>query len=157
MSSIGKSLQKTNALQVIRHLSTGMSVIDACRTVGIPRSSFYYFIEHNPEEIAEAQALIEANNQEQLRLILSSKNEILRKVICAGLADDTTPKDRLAIFIKLSEIENKLTKSFRIDNEIERQAAEFLTRGPKLVQVNSRLSVSASTVTIESEISKQDV
>jgi hypothetical protein len=29
----------------------------------MPRSSFYYIIEKNPEAIAEAQAIIEANNR----------------------------------------------------------------------------------------------
>jgi len=55
-------------------MHAGLSVVDACRMVGMPRSSFYYIVENNPEAIAEAQAIIEANNREQLGLILASKN-----------------------------------------------------------------------------------
>jgi hypothetical protein len=46
-----------------------------------------------------------------LGLILASKNEILRKVIDAGQADEIKPKNRLAIFMKLSELADSLTKS----------------------------------------------
>jgi len=151
MKSIGKTTRVNNALQVIQHMNTGMSVVDACRIVGMPRSSFYYIIENNPEAIAEAQAIIEANNREQLGLILASKNEILRKVIDAGLANETKPRDRLAIFMKLSEIAAGLTKGLGIDNDIESQAHEFLKHGPKLVQAKSRFTATQTTVTIESE------
>jgi hypothetical protein len=130
---------------------TGMSVVDACRMVGISRSSFYYIIENNPEAIAEAQAIIEANNREQLGLILASKSQILRKVIDAGLADETKPKDRLAIFIKLSELADGLTKGLGIDSDIENQAHEFLKHGPQLVQAKSRFTATQTTVTIEGD------
>src|SRR4030067_2606608 len=126
MKSVTKASRVNNALQVIQHMNDGMSVVDACRMAGMPRSSFYYIVENNPESIADAQAIIEANNREQLGLILASKNEILRKVISAGLADETKPKDRLAIFMKLSELADGLTKDMGIDSGIENQAHEFL-------------------------------
>ena len=110
MKSIGKTSRVNNALQVIQHMHAGMSVVEACKVVGMPRSSFYYVVENNLEEIAEAQVIIEANNREQLGLILASKNEILLQVIDAGLAEETKPTDRLAIFIKLSELAVGLTK-----------------------------------------------
>lgn len=49
-------------------------------------------------------SIIDANNREQLGLILLSKTEMLRKVIEDGLADDTKPKDRLVIYMKLNEL-----------------------------------------------------
>jgi hypothetical protein len=151
MKSIGKTTRVNNALQVIEHMNAGMSVVDACRMVGMPRSSFYYIVENNPEAISEAQAIIEANNREQLGLILSSKNEILRKVIVAGLADETKPKDRLAIFMKLSELADDLTKGLGIDSDIENQAHEFLKHGPQLVKAKSRFIATQTTVTIEGD------
>jgi hypothetical protein len=51
------------------------------------------YFKNKPEEIVEAQAFIEINNREQLGLILANKNELLRKVIDAGLAEETKPKD----------------------------------------------------------------
>jgi hypothetical protein len=151
MKSIGKVTRVNNALQVIQHMHAGMSVVDACRAVGMPRSSFYYIVENNPDEIAEAQAIIEANNREQLGLIIANKNAILGKVIDAGLAEETKPKDRLAIFMKLSELADGLTKGMGIDSDIENQAHEFLKHGPQLMQAKSRFTAIQTTVTIEGE------
>jgi len=35
--------------------SNDMTVVEACRAVGMPRSSFYYILENNPEAVAEVQ------------------------------------------------------------------------------------------------------
>lgn len=56
--------------QVIQNMFGGMTVVDACREVGMPRSTFYYLVENNPEAIAYIQAVIDINNREQLGLIL---------------------------------------------------------------------------------------
>jgi hypothetical protein len=66
MKPITKASRVNNALQVIQHMNNGMTVVEACREVGMPRSSFYYIVENNPEAIAEIQTLIDANNREQL-------------------------------------------------------------------------------------------
>ena len=49
----------------------------AGRVVGLPRSAFYYTLENNSETVAEVQAIIHANNREQLGLIQPSKNQLL--------------------------------------------------------------------------------
>jgi hypothetical protein len=132
-------------------MNDGMSVVEACRAVGMPRSSFYYIVENNPEAIAEVQALIEANNREQLGLILLSKTEMLRKVIEDGLSEETKPKDRLAIYIKLSEMINDLTQGMQIESEAAKEAYEFLKQGPMLVKAKSRFTATQTTVTIEAD------
>jgi ACT domain-containing protein len=58
-----------------------MIVVDACREVGISRSYFYYIVEKNPDAMADIQAIINANNREQLVLILQHKMEIFEKII----------------------------------------------------------------------------
>jgi len=90
---------------------------DACRDVGVPRSSFYDICKRNPEAVAKIQEIIEANAQQQLGLILSHKTSILRKVISDGLADTTKPKDRLAIYKALGESLDGLTQSLEIDSQ----------------------------------------
>jgi hypothetical protein len=45
------------ALQIIQHMHAGVTMVKACRIVGMPLSSFYYIIEKNPEAIAEMQSL----------------------------------------------------------------------------------------------------
>ena len=101
--------------------------------------------------MAEAQVIIEANNREHLGLILASKNEILRKVIEAGLAEEIKPKDRLAIFMKLNELVDSLTKVMGMESDIENQVHEFLKDGPQLVKAKSRFTATQTTVTIEGE------
>lgn len=151
MKALAKSSRVNSALQVIQLMNDGMSVVDACKAVGIPRSSYYHTMRENPEAVAEIQAIIEANKREQLGLILMSQNEILKKVIDAGLAEETKPRDRLAIFQKLNEIANTMTKSVETESDIERQAQEFLSHGPQLVPGRSRFTATQTTVTIETD------
>jgi hypothetical protein len=109
MKSLAKASRVNTAMQVIQHMNEGMSVVEACQTVGMPRSSFYYIVENNPEAIAEFQDIINASNREQLGLMLLSKNALLRKVIEDGLSDKTKPRDRLAIFLKLNILSQQIT------------------------------------------------
>ena len=53
MQSLAKASRLNAALQVIQHMNAGMTVVEACREVGIARSSFYYIVENNPEAMAE--------------------------------------------------------------------------------------------------------
>jgi len=151
MKSIGRASRVNKALQVIQHMHAGMSVVDACRIVGMPRSSFYNIVENNPEAIADVQDIINANHREQMGLILLSNNELLRKVIEDGLSDKTRPRDRLAIFLKLNDLIQQMTQNHQVDTELENQAHEFLKHGPQLVKAQSRFTASQTTVTIESE------
>jgi len=148
MKSLAKASRMNIALQVIQGVNAGMTVVEACREAGMSRSSFYYIVENNPEAIAEVQAIIDACNREQLGLMLLCKNELLRKVIEDGLSDKTKPRDRLAIFLKLNDLIQQMTKNQQVDEELERQAHEFLKQGPPLVKVKTRFT---ATVSYETE------
>jgi hypothetical protein len=52
----------------------------------------------------------------------------------------------------LRELLDELTQSLQIDNNIEREAANFLRRGPSLRKTTSRLTATETTFTIESEM-----
>jgi len=45
------------ALQVIQQMHAGVTMVEACRIVGVLRSSFYYIMEKNPQASAEMQSL----------------------------------------------------------------------------------------------------
>ncbi len=64
MKSLTKASRVNTALQVIQHMKNGMTVVEACRMVGMPYSSLYSIPKNNPEEIAEFQAIIDAHNLE---------------------------------------------------------------------------------------------
>ena len=151
MKAITKASRLNTALQVIQHMNKGMTVVEACQTVGIPRSSFYYIVQNNPEAIAEFQAIIDASNREQLGLIVMSKNELLRRVIEAGLSGDTSPRDRLAIYSTLQKLTDQATKAQKSLNENEQRALEFLKQGPRLAQAKSRIATE-TTVTVRHEV-----
>jgi hypothetical protein len=51
MKSITKASRINAVTQVIQHLNSGISVVEACKDVGMTQSSFYYIVENNPEAI----------------------------------------------------------------------------------------------------------
>ena len=152
MKAITKSSRVNSAIQVIQRMNDGMTVVDACEEVGIPRSTYYDIIKNNPEVIAEYQEMVEANAKEQLGMILLHKNRILHKIIEDGLSDGTSPKDRLAIYKGLNELVDNLSQNLQIESQAAAEAHEFLKRGPVIRKMESRLTTSQSIVTIETEV-----
>ena len=151
MKDIAKTSRVNTALQVIHHMNDGMTVIAACKEVGIPRSTFYDVVNKNPEAVTEYQEIVEGNARIQLGLILFHKNEILQKVIEDGLSDNTSPRERLAIYKALNELEGGLTDSLRIESQAAAEAHEFLKQDPVTSHKVSRLTATQTSVTIESE------
>jgi hypothetical protein len=137
MKSLTKASRINAVTQVIQHMNSGMKVVDACREVGMPRSSFYYIVENNPQAIADIQAIIDIYNREQLVLILHHKMEIFEKVIQDGLSDKTSPRARLAIYMKLTQLTDELMESLQRD---EIPDVGFPLTGPKLVKAESRFA-----------------
>jgi hypothetical protein len=137
MKSLAKASRINAVTQVIQYMNSGMTVVDACREVGMPRSSFYYIVENNPRAIADIQTIIDASNREQLALILQNKMEIFEKIIQDGLSEKTSPRDRLAIYMKLTQLSDELMESFQRDEITD---VGFLLTGPKLVKAESRFA-----------------
>jgi hypothetical protein len=138
MKAITKASRINAMTQVIHNMYGGMSVVEACREVGMPRSTFYYMMDNNPEVIANIQDVIDISNREQLRLILEHRLEIFDKVLQDGLSEKTPPRARLAIYIKLIQLTDDLMDKLQRENP---QEIDFLT-GPKLVKIGSRLAPS---------------
>jgi hypothetical protein len=151
MKDIAKTSRVNSALQVIQHINEGMTVVSACKEVGIPRSTFYDVVKKNPEAITKYQEIVEANARSQLGMILFHKNEILQKVIEDGLSERTPPRERLAIYKALNELEVGLTDTLRIESQAAADAHEFLKHGPMTSQKVSRLTATQTSVIIESE------
>jgi len=132
-------------------MNDGMTVVEACKEVGMPRSTFYDIVNKNPEVVTEYQEIVDANYRHQLGLILFHKNEILQKVIEDGLSEGTPPRERLAIYKALNELEGGLTDALRIESQAAEEAHEFLKQGPITSQKVSRLTATQTSVIIESE------
>ena len=140
MKSLAKASRVNTALQVIQHLNDGMKVVEACRAVGIPRSTFYYILQNNPQAFADIQAIIDASYREQLRLILINQIAVLDRITQDGLSDKTKPKDRVAIYSKLTDLLDDLTHRLDSENETTNDGDISFLTWPTLVQVESRFS-----------------
>jgi hypothetical protein len=151
MKALTIASRVNSAKQVMQHMNSGMTVIAACEEVGIPRSTYYHLVKTHPEAMAEYQEMVEANARHQFGLILSHNNQILKKVIKDARSDETSPRDRLAIFKMLTELGEKLSQVTQIDSQLEASAQEFLSRGPTTMPMKSRLTATRETVTFESE------
>ena len=106
---------------------------------------------NNPDAFAEMQARIDADNREQLAMIQLSKPEMLRRIIQDGLSADTKPKDCLAIFLKLSELDNKMSQALQVENEAENSIHELLKQCPKTSVQVSRYSATQTTIKVDTE------
>jgi hypothetical protein len=53
MNSLAKASCINTTLQVIQHMNDGMTVVEACQAVEMPRSWLYYIVENYPEAIAD--------------------------------------------------------------------------------------------------------
>ncbi|MGB7096742.1 MAG: helix-turn-helix domain-containing protein [Anaerolineales bacterium] len=151
MKDITKASRVNTALQVIQHMNDGMTVVSACKEVGIPRSTFYDVVKKNREAVTEYHEIVEANARHQLGVILFHKNEILQKVIEDGLSEKTAPRERLAIYKALNDLEIGLTDTLRIESQAAADAHKFLKQGPVTSQKVSRLTATQTSVIIESE------
>jgi ACT domain-containing protein len=151
MKALTKASRINHAIQVMQHMNSGMTVVDACKEIGIPRSTYYHLVKTHPEAMAEYQEMVEANARMQLGLILSSKTQILEKVVEDAMSEETSPRDRLAIYKTLSELGEGISQTSRKQDQIEAAAQEFLKRGANTARQKSRFIASRETVTIESE------
>ena len=123
--------------------------MDACQAVGMPRSSFYSTLDHNPEVIADIQVSIDTQQRQQLVLIFESMPIMLSKLIEDGLSTSTSPRDRLAIFSKLNELANNYSSNLQVNDQLSNEAQAFLKRGPTLVPAKSKLTATERTITLE--------
>jgi len=145
MATIKKSIRTTQALQVIKHSTGGMTVSQACREVGIARSSFYYFIVHNPDAIASFQELERATNLLEITLILAKKVDILELFIQDALSSTTKPRDRLKIIKYMNERMDALEEKLQFYSRPDVGNLRDMLTGPTLVEETSRFSAFSPT------------
>ena len=115
MKAIVKASQLETIFQIIQNMFNGMTVSEACKAVGMPRSTFYYFMANNPEKVAEINALLQETLSQQATLLLIGKTEMLQKLIENGLSDKYTPKSRLDFYRKLDLLLDQLIIGLQLD------------------------------------------
>ena len=148
METPAKAARINMTLMVIRHTNDGMTVVTACREVGLARSTFYDICKRNPERIEAFNKMIEASEREELSMILTSQVSILGKVIKDGLDENTTPSQRLTIQKALSERLDKLEEEY-LRWSSNPEAIKKLLSGPILKPAQSRIYPSQPAETVE--------
>ena len=67
------------------------------------------------------------------------------------MSDSIAPRERLAIYKALNELEGGLTDALRIESRTRYSQPDFLKQGPVTSQQVSRLTATQTSITIESE------
>ena len=142
MATPAKAARVNSAIQVIQRMHEGMTAVDACLEIGLPRSTFYDIVKKNPEAFAEIQKLISINNHEQFLMVLCSQTQLLQKIIDDGLSDKTRIRDRLTIYMKLSDLLDNLMQNMEEQYQKEKrgQVRDYQTAMPELRVIKSRFS-----------------
>jgi ACT domain-containing protein len=150
MDTPAQAARANQALMVVRMTNDGMTVVNACMEVGIPRSTFYYIFNNHPEFFTELREMVEANEREQLMTLLNHRLDILYKLIDAALAESTKPRQLLAIYKELTKRMDQLAEKVLRPDVDNAGFGELLT-GPKLKTRKSRFSPSQEVIDINSE------
>jgi len=105
--------------------------VDACKEIGLSRSTFYYIFNREREALSEFQELVKANRNETFLMILETQTTLLQKTIEAAMSDDTKLKDRLVVLKVLDDMRVNLFEALRMDTFSNKVSVETF-RGPTL-------------------------
>ena len=133
-----KKMVRTNqALKVLKLTTDGMTIVSACREVGIRRGAFYRFINHNPGIMDTIKELQLASNLNQLLRIFENQLNVLEELMLDGLSKDTPPRERLLIAKYLERRLDQLVGELpiAIDGVLESHANPIPM--PKVMQAKS--------------------
>jgi hypothetical protein len=138
MDTPAKTSRTNLAIQVIQETNKGLTVVAACKEVGLARSSFYEIYRKNPEVFIKYQQIVEASERAELVMIASTQLARIKKIIEDAIAEGTSPRDRVTIakflFEKMNELEGKYTKG----SSTNKSAKDILT-GPVQRHIESRI------------------
>ncbi|MCL4561931.1 MAG: hypothetical protein M1281_15150 [Chloroflexi bacterium] len=141
MDTIAKISRTNRALKVIENAGKGMTIVEACKDVGLPRTTFYDICKRNPQLVLDFRAQVEKNYQIQALMILMSQRQILDRIIEDGLDDATRPAARVAVFKALNNYLEILMDRVGInDPGVGDVDVKDLLSGPVLHQGTSRFS-----------------
>lgn len=139
MVTPAKSARTNLAIQVYKQAQTGMTVSEACKEVGLPRSSFYFIFHNNPEAFAEFQEIIKAEEKREFVKLILSHRAILDELIQDARSPTTSPRDRLAIAKRFDERIEELMRKSGVSGNDDKSARDILT-GPVREHAQSRFS-----------------
>jgi hypothetical protein len=132
MQSVKHLARQQQALQVIHLMTTGMTQVEACKHVGIPRSTFYLITSHEPEILHTAQEVHQAHLRDQYEELLVQRSALLLRLVEDGLNPKTKPRDRIAILKFLDLVLGELSENIKRHERSEPDLKSLFT-GPTLL------------------------
>jgi hypothetical protein len=148
METPAKSARINQALTVLRNVQDGMTVIAACREVGIARSTFYDVCKRHPEHIEDFDNAIRANELAELYIIFDNHFAILDELLADALDDKTKPRQRLAIKKYFDERVEQLSEKY-LRRRSNPQTTKSFLNGPELEPGKSRFYTSQPVMGID--------
>ncbi len=139
MNETRRNSRVTRALDVIKLTEEGMTVVDACHEIGLPRSTYYFIIKSEREALSEYQLMKRAIQLEQILKILFSEDEILEKLIEKANSEDSSIKEIVSVLKYMDQKKEDLIQSQNLLEYDKDYVASILT-GPKQVPGVSRFS-----------------
>ena len=88
MLTLAKDAREYQVRQVIEKTDDGTSTSKACREIGIPRSTFYYFINMHPEVLVQVKQLFVQDQIETFLSVMEMSRKVLDRIE-EQLANDT--------------------------------------------------------------------
>jgi ACT domain-containing protein len=129
-SSISPNAKKVT--DVLVQISEGKSISEACREVGLSRSTYYDFLKKHPEIITEHQDAILGEMKKMLGTTTLEMRRLLEVTIAQAFAEGTSLRDRIALLKFLVDLHEKLMQMDLVDDGEEDLAAAILRTLPPL-------------------------
>ncbi len=142
MASVAKTLRKNKALRVLEKTNEGLPVVQACKEVGMKRSTFYNLIDRDPQILIDFQEKLDEVRLQNLFLITISQTKLLERAIEKGFSDNAKLPDLIKLIQMLEDVGDKLAAGLRINTQGDDAIAKEILSGPVLRPSKSRLSVS---------------
>jgi tRNA A37 N6-isopentenylltransferase MiaA len=139
MNEIRRNSRVSRALEVIKLTEEGMTVVDACQEVEMPRSTYYFIIKSEREALAEVQRLKRGSQISQLLSILIYKETILDNLLAKAKSEDATVREIVEVLKYIDKKLDELKESLNHTEYDKDYAASILT-GPKQVPGVSRFT-----------------
>ena len=131
-------------IQTVRLVSENMAVVEVYDAVSIPRSTFNYTLQHDPEAFEEYKGIERVKLFEQLVVTINAFRQVLDTVIQDAISAKTKLRERVAIMKFLDEQLDKLREQI-VKSEQTKEANTVVLSDPRQVRAKSRLSASQGT------------
>jgi hypothetical protein len=127
-------------MQVLVLVEQGKKVVQACKEIGIPRSTFYHICFRHPEILAALQEMQQISTRRELLAILLHKAKAIELLVEDMVNKDIDVSKRLEILKMMDTQLDKLWAQLNMGSKEDEDMARDVLSGPILQPAESRFS-----------------